>query len=82
MAFGIVLLIGGIVLCLIGGLMMLINAFKVSVAWGLGCLFLAPVGLIFLVKNWEENKKPFFLQLAGIAMVVVSVMLAAPAATQ
>ena len=48
----------------------------------LGVLFLAPIGLVFLVKNWQENKKSFFIQIAGLAFVVVGAVLGHPAPTQ
>jgi len=72
------LLAVGYLAALVGGIWMVVNAFKTSVGWGLGTLFLwLPVGLIFLVKNWQENKKPFFIQLAGIGLVVVAFFMAA-----
>lgn len=77
-----VLVIVGAVLMLVGGVMLIINAFKASVMWGLGVLFLAPIGLVFLVKNWQENKKSFFIQIAGLAFVVVGAVLGHPAPTQ
>ncbi len=78
----VVLMLVGAVLLFVGGVMLIINAFKVSVLWGLGVLFLAPIGLVFLVKNWQENKKSFFIQVAGLALVVVGVVLGHPAPTQ
>ena len=78
----VVLMLVGAVLLFVGGVMLIINAFKVSVLWGLGVLFLAPIGLVFLVKNWQENKKSFFIQIAGLALVVVGVVLGHPAPTQ
>jgi hypothetical protein len=69
-----VLMIAGVVLLLVGCVMLIINAFKVSVLWGLG--------VIFLVKNWQENKKSFLIQVAGLALVVVGVVLGHPAPTQ
>ena len=77
MLSAVLLLVGG-VLILIGSLMFIVNAFRVSVAWGLGVLLLAPVGLVFLVKNWKESKVSFLLQLGGLALVVVGALLGSP----
>ena len=77
-----VLLLVGAVLILVGCVMFIVNAFKVSVAWGLGVLLLAPVGLVFLVKNWRESKMSFLLSLGGAALVVVGALLGHPVPTQ
>jgi hypothetical protein len=81
MMSAVLMLVGG-VLVLVGSIMFIVNAFKVSVAWGLGVLFLAPVGLVFLVKNWRESKTSFLIQLAGVALVVVAILLGHPAQVQ
>ena len=59
----------GIIVFIIGGIGTLIAAFKTSILWGLGCLLIAPVSLIFLVLHWDVAKNPFFLQLAGFALI-------------
>ncbi|HKB07920.1 MAG TPA: hypothetical protein VKF61_06570 [Candidatus Polarisedimenticolia bacterium] len=76
-----VLMLAGGILLLIGSIMFIVNAFKVSVGWGLGVLFLAPVGLVFLVKNWQESKKSFLLSLVGTALIVVGALLGQPTPT-
>jgi len=73
-----VLLLVGAVLVLIGCALFIVNAFKVSVAWGLGVLLLAPVGLVFLVKNWKESKVSFLLQLGGAILIVAGMLLGPP----
>ena len=59
----------GLIVFIIGGIGTLIAAFKTSIWWGLGCLLIAPVSLIFLVLHWDVAKNPFFLQLAGFALM-------------
>lgn len=61
----------GLAVFVIGGIGTLIAAFKTSILWGLGCLLVAPVSLIFLILHWDVAKNPFFLQLAGIAIMFV-----------
>jgi len=57
--------IGGIIM-FVGGIMFLIVAFKESVLWGLGSMFVPFVSLVFLIKFWGQAKRPFFIQLAGL----------------
>lgn len=61
----------GLAVFIIGGIGTLIASFKTSILWGLGCLFIAPVSLIFLILHWDVAKNPFFLQLVGIALAFV-----------
>ena len=61
----------GIAIFIIGGIGTLIASFKTSILWGLGCLFIAPVSLIFLILHWDVAKNPFFLQLIGIALIFI-----------
>ncbi len=61
----------GIIVFLIGGIGTLIAAFQTSMLWGLGCLLIAPVSLLFLVMHWDVAKNPFFLQMAGLAAAFI-----------
>jgi hypothetical protein len=58
------------VLTVVGGFWVLIVAFRTGLLWGLGCLFIPFVELIFVVTHWEEAKRPFLLQVIGIAILV------------
>lgn len=72
--------IGGIVM-LIAGLLLLVKAFQTSVLWGLGYIFVPFVSLVFVIMHWQETKKPFLYLLAGSAVMVVGLVLGAPAPT-
>ena len=69
----------GFVVLLIGAIGFLIAAFKTSLLWGLGCLLLSPISLVFLVLYWQDAKNPFFLQLIGIFIVFLGSMFISPA---
>jgi hypothetical protein len=69
----------GLILCFVGGIWILVNAFKTSILWGLGALFIPFVSLIFAIMHWDQNKKPFLISIAGIVVVVVGVMMGAGA---
>lgn len=72
---GVVILVIGAIIALVGGFMLLIEAFRESVLWGIGSLLFNPVSLIFLILHWDVAKKPFFIQLGGLAIAFVGVAL-------
>ncbi len=47
----------GITLAIIGDIMIIIQAFKTSILWGLGTLFIPIVSLVFIIMYWEKTKK-------------------------
>ncbi len=73
---GMVLLIVGYVAMLIGGIWLLVTAFKESVLWGVLSLLVPFAALVFVVKHWDVSKKPFLIQIGGVALVIAGVMLA------
>ncbi|MBR9828174.1 MAG: hypothetical protein GYB41_05980 [Oceanospirillales bacterium] len=62
----------GILIIIIGGIGFLIAAFRTNIIWGLACLIISPVSILYLVLHWPEAKNPFFLQLAGITVLLLS----------
>jgi hypothetical protein len=64
------LIVGGI-LSIVGGIWLLVVAFKESVWWGLGSFFIPFVGLVFAIMHWQVAKKPFLISLAGAVLLVV-----------
>jgi hypothetical protein len=67
------LYLGG-ALAIVGGIWLLVVTFKISILWGIGSLLLPLVSLIFVIMNWQATKKPFLIQLAGVALVVIAMM--------
>ena len=66
------LLILGMILGAVGGIWLLVVAFKESVWWGLGSLFIPFVSLIFVIMHWQVSKKPFLISLAGTILLLVA----------
>ena len=66
------LILVGLGLSLLGGLAFLIAAFRSSILWGLGVLFIAPLSIAFLILHWSEAKNSFFLQLWGCAFILLA----------
>jgi hypothetical protein len=65
----------GLTLLVAGGLWLLWEAFTVSVWWGLGCLLVPFVSLIFLFVHWKEASRPFGLQVAAVAFMFLASLL-------
>ena len=65
---------GGLILMLLGSLFFIIAAFRESILWGLGVLFVPFVSLVFLVLAWPRAKSSFFLQLYGFVLVLIAVL--------
>jgi len=66
--------IGGIIM-FIGGIWMLIEQFRSGILWGLACMFIPFVALIWLILHWQEGRRPFATSLGGMAVFVVGMFL-------
>ena len=66
---GILLFIGFVIL-LFFGIRILIIAFHKSFLWGLACLILPFVDLLFVILHWDETKSPFLKALLAIPFLI------------
>ena len=64
----------GLGLNVIGAIWFLIRAFQQSIWWGLSIFFCGIPSLFFLIVHWARAKDPFFLQLVGIAVMLVALV--------
>ena len=62
----------GYVLCLLGGLWIVVLAWQKGILWGLGCLLFPVVQLIYVALNWKQTRSAFFLLLARFAAFFLS----------
>ena len=69
--------VGGLILLVaaVFGIMLLVEAFKVHVLWGLGSIFVPFVSLIFVIMHWQVAKKPFLWNLLGAVLIVVPLIM-------
>lgn len=70
-----IFIIIGLIIFVIGGIGFLIATFRTSLLWGLGCLFISPLQIIYLFVHWDSAKKPFLIQLTGGLVMLASVYL-------
>ena len=73
-ALGILIILVSVLISLVGSVMLIIVAFRVSVTWGLLVLFVPFAALIFLVKYWQDAKKPFLISVSGTALQLFGVV--------
>ena len=50
----------GALIAMVGGVLFIIETFKVSWLWCLGCILLLPVSIVFLFLHWDVSKKRFY----------------------
>ena len=65
----------GVFVIVVGFVYFVVQAFRTSLLWGLGVLFVPFVPLIFLIAEWDVAKRPFFWKLYGLAILMVGVVL-------
>ena len=70
-----ILWIVGSIVSLIGAIWFLIAAFRQSILWGLGCIFVPFVSLIFLIVHWRDAAKPFGVSLLGSIIIAVAAVI-------
>jgi hypothetical protein len=72
---GMIIWIIGAIISVIGGIWFLVVAFRQTIWWGLGCLFIPFVSIIFLIIHWGDAAKPFFVSLLGVVIMVLVAIL-------
>lgn len=76
-----IVVILGLLAVVVGNLWLIVLAFKESVLWGLGTLFLPLVGLVFAITRWQTAKLPFLIALGGLVLCIAGAVLMSPGAS-
>jgi len=76
---GFVISLVGWLVCLVALIWIVVLAFQESVLWGLGCLFVAPISLVFVFMYWDEARRPFFFWLGGVVLSILGAVLSSSA---
>lgn len=74
----VLLFILGFALLLIGGIWLLVVTFQESIGWGIGSILIPIVSLVFVIMHWDISKKPFLIQIAGLAVLILAGMISGP----
>ena len=62
----------GIALLLIGGSILMKEAFSEGVIWGIGCIVFYPIVLFIAYMRWDDCKKGVAYQVTGIILLFVA----------
>jgi len=74
---GLILMIVGGIVGTVGGIWLIIVAFKESVWWGLGSIFVPFVSLIFAITHWAQAKVPFLITVGGLVVLIIGIFMGA-----
>jgi uncharacterized membrane protein len=75
---GILLLIVGMGCAIVGGIWLLVEAFRESLLWGLGSLLFPIISLIFVILHWSVCWRPFALNVVGVLLLLAGMALMTP----
>lgn len=71
---GQIVLVSGLLIAAGGSVWLIILAFQENPLWGLACLFLPFVSLVFAIMFWSQAKKPFLISIGGLVLSIVGIM--------
>ena len=60
----------GILAIVVAAVWIIIGAFKTGIGWGLFVLFCQFGALVWAITHWDEGKKPFLINLCGVALLI------------
>jgi hypothetical protein len=66
-----VIIISGVLIAFIGGIFFLIETFKENIIWGIACIIISPISLVFALLHWDVSKRPVLIQLAGFGVIFI-----------
>ncbi|HEY0704099.1 MAG TPA: hypothetical protein VGD60_15120 [Candidatus Acidoferrales bacterium] len=77
-AVGWTLFISGWLVAFAGTLWIIAAAWQRNILWGLICILVPVIQLVYIAAHWKDAKEGFFLQLAGVALIVLSWWMGVP----
>jgi len=64
----------GAIISIIFTIVIIIQAFKTSIVWGIVCLLISPAILVYTFTHWDEAKSPFLKVLLGVVIMIVGAL--------
>ena len=60
---------------LAGGIWLIIVAFQENVGWGIACVFVPFLSVVFAITHWTKSKVPFAIHWGGLAVLVAEALI-------
>jgi len=61
----------GMLIFVVGVIFYIVEVFRTSVAWGIACVFIYPLGIVFTIMHWKVARNPVLIKLAGLGVMMV-----------
>ena len=61
----------GILIVVVGIIFFIVEVFRTSVAWGIACVFIYPLGIVFTIMHWKVARDPVLVKLAGLVVMMI-----------
>lgn len=71
-------LVLGWVLAFVGSVWIIVLAWQRNILWGLVCFLVPIVQLVYVAGHWKESKDGFFLQIAGLVLMILAALTGVP----
>ncbi|MGA9482905.1 MAG: hypothetical protein WBV48_13330 [Candidatus Acidiferrales bacterium] len=68
----------GYLLAFLGSLWIIILGWQRNILWGVICFLVPIVQLVYVAAHWKESKDAFFLQIAGLVLVILAALAGVP----
>ena len=75
-SIGAAIMIVGMALCIFGFIWFFVQAFRVSIGWGIFCFFCTFGSLLFLISHWNAAHRPFLASLLGLGVAALGAVIA------
>lgn len=72
---GMLVMLVGVIVSFVFSVIILIKAFKTSILWGLGSLFIPFVILVYVFMHWADTKQPFLYAVGGWVITMIGAAL-------
>jgi hypothetical protein len=68
----------GCLLGFLGSFWIIILGWQRNILWGVICFLIPVVQFVYIAAHWKESKEAFWLQIAGLVLVILAALTGVP----